>query len=213
MVAPASERLHTEVERDQTQEILGMALLVMLYDVASLSDEEILLLTVEETTQRAETGKFVEQRGVPQETARDGESYRHTLMGAMEELVPVGRERSLGSKYRRVVSRESNIMPIESLPGNNGAIEILVFSGGNVGRLNDEVRNPKWMRAHAIVDDATIRTASREAVSHAIDNRFLSEGMQQHRSGLTVPVFDSVRDYRSILTQRKQYTDKRPANI
>lgn len=210
MAAPISERSSYRPHYKEKPSVVGIAALIVKHEPGETRAEHLSILTVEEMTSRTATGKEAGRRGVIQETVKvtdkfslTPESPTETLLGAMEEIVPIGHVASAKEHFHHVIFPERRLKPIHSLEGKlAGGLEVVIFTGEKIDSISEEVVDPQWMTVSNFLRDSSARPTSLEAVGHALSEGLFSFGLQKHREGLTVPVFPSPDTYKALLTKR-----------
>ncbi len=195
--------------------VVGIGVVIVLHETAVLDDEQLRILTVKESTDKPGTGKKRGIRGIVQETVKIAdiqtgvaESPEETLMGAMGEVIREDNVETEGNKFNRVVFSKRHEIPLRSLKGMAGGLEVVIFTGTAINlALTNEVTESQWVTAGNFLDVHSTRPTSRELVQYAVNERLLSRGMDQYRRGLTVPVFQNDIPFGQFLRERNTQPD------
>lgn len=202
------------LERPEELTVVGIGALIVLKNLAEMDDSELKLLVVRQRGSKPETGKLEGSLSIIQETVKvypeDGhpEMPKETLRGAMDEVIDAKGAAEIGHHLERVAFTQRPEIPMLSLPGMAGGIEVVVFSGPADYAFNpvdkDEVEGPpQWIKASGLMSDATARDTSLELLRHAISQRMLTRGMRQRRE----PVFPQGYNFEAARLQRERLPD------
>jgi len=165
---------------DAITSVVGIGVIIIASRLSGASDED-LLLTVAEKNDKPVTDKRAGLRGIPQETVKvepilegfSPESPLSTLQGALLEEIGG----SMTDFNRIVFDRGRHEIPLSTLPGKKGGIEIVLY-GGDPDRLlpfeESEVDAFSWMTADTFLGGPNRRRTSIDLVDGARSRGLLS---------------------------------------
>ncbi len=202
-------------EQDEAlRTVVGIGVLIVLKDLSEADDQQLQILSVRQGESKPETGKIEGSLSLVQETIKVDpvthipESPTDTLRGAMEEVIDAQGVRDVGHHFRRVLYKERPEIPLFTLPGTAGGLEVVIYDGPAQYAFNPTAKKeiagpPQWLTVANFLNDPTARDTSLEIVNHAASNRMLTHGL--HRS--TSPVFPEGYQFDYSHRQREKLPD------
>ncbi len=193
--------------------VVGIAAIIVSSKLAAISDAYLPILTVEENTGKADTGKKIGQRAIVQETIRFNveqnapEGDLSTLQGVLiEEIIDGEQIKVIGHHFQRARFGRRPEIPLLSLPGTKGGVEVVVFGGDPAELLHpssDEISNKRWETVDSFLNNPHARSTSLELVGYAHNNGLISEALKQYRYGQAERIFPDGFQHEQF--QRRRY--------
>jgi hypothetical protein len=222
MSVSAIERAVTQYEQQDREamanRVVGIGVLIILNEWANLDDSQLKILAVRQRESKPGTGKKAGSLSIVQETVKVDpisgvpETRDATLLGAMEEVTDATGVRKVGKHFRKVDHDERIEIPLLTLPGNDGGLEVVVYDRVlpydlRPAAKNEIVGRPQWVPVEDFLDDPTARDTSLELVDFAVRKGLLTDGIDQHARGLTVPVFPRGYQFHKARQEREARPD------
>ncbi len=220
MSVSAIEGLRTPFFEQQQAEqtVIGIGVVIVLKNLAELEDEQLQILAVRQKEAKPETGRVAGSLSIIQETITvdpiNGvpETPKDTLIGAMDEVIDERGVRAVGHHFHRVGYDARPEIPLLSLPGRAGGLEVVVFDGPAHYAFNPAEKQeidgaPQWVRVGSFLDEPTARDTSLELLGYAAGKRLLTEGIRKHAVGFTEPVFPEGHQFDQVRAARSKRPD------